>query len=165
MSRRDEYLLDGRNWPKQGSVKDDWQLAWHGTSPESAFLIADQGLQIGSGSTGGKVGIYFHKGSKCGACDFYAVWSKLNPLYPVIFTAVVEALVNRAANDARSIHGQWVHQPESVRIMAIHFGMLPIKDIMRFKGKLNVAMKDAGPRAKELFDIQFEEKLEAAMHK
>ena len=87
------------------------------------------------------------------------------PLYPAVFGAVIEALVNRKAGDARSIHGQWVHQPASVRLTAVHFGMLPIKDIPKFKGKINVAMKDAGPRAKELYDTQLRKKLEEAMTK
>ena len=43
--------------------------------------------------------------------------------------------------------------------------MLPIKDIPLYKGKINVAMKDAGPRAKEIYDHDVQQKLEKAVNR
>ena len=164
MKRRDEDLLDGRTWP-QSSERDDWQLAYHGTSPESAFLIADQGLQVGSGFSAGKMGVYFHRASRLSSCNHYVVWSKLNPSYPAVFGAVIECLVNRNAPDARSVHGQWWQQTGSIKMTAVHFGILPLAEVPRFKGKMNIAMKDVGARAKEIFDSLTEKKLAAALSK
>jgi len=112
--------------------KDHIVVGFHGTSVARALEIAKVGvMEAGPGQSGGRKDVvYFFETKDQRLCNFYQLYSFIDDTSPYLWTACLDAMINRNPHHgAGKLNKQRTQPPNTICLMGIHFGAVHVKEL------------------------------------
>jgi hypothetical protein len=123
--------------------EDQIVVGFHGTSVARALEIAKVGvMEAGPGQSGGRKDVvYFFESKDQSLCNFYQLYSFIDETSPYLWTACLDAMINRNPHHgAGKLNKQRTQPPNTICLMGIHFGAVHVKELLNpsLRAKLRV---------------------------